>query len=87
MRRLGAASVELAALAAGKTDMFFVICLFSWDYAASVAIIIEAGGYVGLREGARIRFEKQVTVIAANSKENFDRLVGIADEEMEGMEI
>ena len=87
MRRLGAASVELAALAAGKTDMFFEIRLSPWDYAAAVAIITEAGGYIGSREGAPIRFDKQVTVIAANSKENFDKLVAIADEEMEGMEI
>lgn len=87
MRRLGAASVELAALAAGRTDLFFEIRLAPWDYAAAAAIIKEAGGYIGSRSGAPIRFDKQVTVIAANSKENFDKLVGIADEEMGDMVI
>lgn len=87
MRRLGAASVELAALAAGRTDLFFEIRLSPWDYAASAAIIAEAGGYIGSREKQPIRFDKQVTVIAANTKENFERLAAIADEEMEGLEL
>lgn len=87
MRRLGTASIELGTLAAGKTDLYFEIRLSPWDYAAAAAIVTEAGGYIGTRGGEPIRFDKQVTVIAANSKENFDHLVEIVDKEMEGLVI
>jgi myo-inositol-1(or 4)-monophosphatase len=47
VRRLGAASVDLAYVAAGRFDMFFEYGLKPWDVAAGTILITEAGGIVG----------------------------------------
>ncbi|MEF3192413.1 MAG: inositol monophosphatase [Campylobacterales bacterium] len=44
VRRLGAASLDLCYLAQGKFDIFYEINLKSWDVAAGIAILLEAGG-------------------------------------------
>lgn len=46
VRRAGAASLDLAYVAAGKLDGFFEIGLKPWDLAAGVLLIQEAGGVV-----------------------------------------
>ena len=46
VRRAGAASLDLAYVAAGKLDGFFEIGLKPWDLAAGVLMIQEAGGLV-----------------------------------------
>ena len=46
IRRLGAASLDLAYLAAGRFDGFYEINLKPWDIAAGVLIVREAGGLV-----------------------------------------
>jgi len=46
VRRAGAASLDLAYVAAGKLDGFFEIGLKPWDFAAGVLLIQEAGGVV-----------------------------------------
>jgi len=46
LRRPGAASLDLAYLAAGRTDGFFEIGLSPWDIAAGSLLITEAGGLV-----------------------------------------
>lgn len=46
IRRLGAASLDLAYLAAGRFDGFYEIDLKPWDIAAGVLIVREAGGLV-----------------------------------------
>jgi myo-inositol-1(or 4)-monophosphatase len=46
LRRPGAASVDLAWLAAGRYDGFFEIGLAPWDMAAGMLLIEEAGGRV-----------------------------------------
>ena len=46
LRRMGAASLDLAWLAAGRLDGFWERNLQSWDVAAGVLIVREAGGYV-----------------------------------------
>ena len=47
LRRPGAAALDLAWLAAGRTDGFFELGLQEWDMAAGVLLITEAGGLVG----------------------------------------
>jgi len=47
VRRLGAASIDLAYVAAGRFDMFFEYGLKPWDVAAGTLLITEAGGMVG----------------------------------------
>ncbi len=44
LRRTGSAALDLAYLAAGRTDIFFELTLKPWDYAAGSLIVQEAGG-------------------------------------------
>ncbi len=44
MRRMGASSLDLAWLAAGRFDGYFEYTLSPWDFAAGLLILIEAGG-------------------------------------------
>jgi len=53
VRRLGAASVDLAYVAAGRFDTFFEYGLKPWDVAAGTILITEAGGIVGDFSGNR----------------------------------
>jgi myo-inositol-1(or 4)-monophosphatase len=46
VRRLGAAALDLAYVAAGRMDGFWEEGLFAWDVAAGAIIIREAGGYI-----------------------------------------
>ena len=47
LRRAGAASLDLAWVACGRTDAFFEAGLAPWDRAAGELIVREAGGVVG----------------------------------------
>lgn len=47
LRRPGAASLDLAYVAAGRFDGFYEIGLSPWDMAAGALLITEAGGLVG----------------------------------------
>ena len=46
MRRVGAASLDLAWTAAGVFDGFFELALGPWDVAAGALLVREAGGVV-----------------------------------------
>ena len=46
LRRLGAASLDLAWVAAGRFDAYWERNLSPWDIAAGIALVREAGGYV-----------------------------------------
>ena len=46
VRRAGAAALDLAFVAAGRVDAFFEIGLASWDVAAGMLLVTEAGGVV-----------------------------------------
>ena len=47
MRRLGSAALDLAYVAAGRTDGFFEMGLSKWDIAAGIVLVREAGGFIG----------------------------------------
>jgi myo-inositol-1(or 4)-monophosphatase len=47
IRRGGACALDLAYLAAGRLDAFWVMSLKSWDVAAGALLVREAGGRVG----------------------------------------
>ncbi|HEX9194184.1 MAG TPA: inositol monophosphatase family protein, partial [Burkholderiales bacterium] len=51
IRRAGAASLDLAYVAAGRLDGFWEIGLAPWDMAAGALLILEAGGLVGDLQG------------------------------------
>jgi myo-inositol-1(or 4)-monophosphatase len=46
IRRAGAAALDLAYVACGRVDAFFEIGLSSWDMAAGILLVLEAGGQV-----------------------------------------
>ena len=55
LRRPGAASLDLAYVAAGRLDGFWEIGLSPWDTAAGTLLIQEAGGHVGTLIGEEYR--------------------------------
>lgn len=53
IRRFGAASLDLAYVAAGRFDGFWETGLNPWDVAAGIVIVSEAGGFVTEINGSR----------------------------------
>lgn len=51
LRRLGAAAVDLAYVAAGNFDAYFEYNLKPWDVAAGIILVFEAGGHVSDFDG------------------------------------
>ncbi len=58
VRRLGAASLDLAFTAAGRLDAFWERGLRPWDIAAGIVIVREAGGYVSDCDGGDAMMQK-----------------------------
>jgi myo-inositol-1(or 4)-monophosphatase len=67
VRRLGAAALDLAYVAAGRSDGFWEMGLKPWDIAAGALMVREAGGFVGDMSGGD-RFLDSGEVVAANPK-------------------
>ena len=67
MRRPGAASLDLAYVAAGRLDGFWEFGLAPWDMAAGTLMILEAGGFVTDTNGDS-DFLKTGDVVAGNPK-------------------
>lgn len=65
MRRFGSAALDLAYVAAGKLDACFAINLKSWDLAAGILMVKEAGGYICDANGGQNILDSG-TVLAAN---------------------
>jgi myo-inositol-1(or 4)-monophosphatase len=67
VRRPGAASLDLAYVAAGRLDAFWEFGLSPWDMAAGALLILEAGGLVGDTEG-NDRYMETGNLAAGNPK-------------------
>lgn len=67
VRRPGAASLDLAYVAAGRYDGFWEFGLHEWDIAAGVLLVQEAGGLVGDLKGGNSHF-KSGDIVAAGPK-------------------
>lgn len=67
IRRAGAASLDLAYVAAGRLDAFWEIGLSRWDIAAGVLMIKEAGGLVSDFNGAD-KYEESGNIVAGSPK-------------------
>jgi myo-inositol-1(or 4)-monophosphatase len=65
VRRLGAAALDLAYVAAGRFDGFWEGTLFPWDIAAGALLIREAGGFVTDAEGGQDILSGE-TIVAGN---------------------
>jgi len=66
VRRPGAAALDLAYVAAGRTDAFFEIGLKAWDTAAGTLLIRESGGLVGTLDGGEYR--QNGNIVAGNPR-------------------
>ena len=65
IRRLGAAALDLAWVAAGRFDAFWESDLQPWDVAAGVILVKEAGGFITDYRGQDRMIERK-QVLAAN---------------------
>lgn len=84
IRRFGAAAPELCYLAMGRCELYFEYLLSPWDFAAASLILEEAGGVLSDLSGAPLDPTAATGVLAANSRESLDRLVGIVQSKMKG---
>ena len=67
IRRLGAAALDLAYVAAGRYDGFWERGLEPWDVAAGALLVREAGGYVSEIEGGQKLLDGG-SILAANDQ-------------------
>ncbi len=65
IRRWGAAALDLAYVAAGRYEGFWERDLSSWDTAAGIVLVREAGGYVSNIDGGPPRLDDP-GIVAAN---------------------
>lgn len=66
VRRIGAASVDLAYVASGRLDAFYEDWLKPWDLAAGWLLVEEAGGRVSDFSGETLRFHEPL--LASNGR-------------------
>ena len=66
IRRIGAASLELSYIAAGRLDGYCEDGLKPWDYAAGLLLLQEAGGTITALDGAPLGWTCQSGVAASN---------------------
>jgi len=69
IRRMGAAALDLAYVAAGRFDGFWEESLSPWNMAAGLLLVREAGGFVTDHDGGDRIFETGA-VVAGNDKVN-----------------
>jgi myo-inositol-1(or 4)-monophosphatase len=67
IRRMGAAALDLAYLAAGRVDGFWEIRLAPWDVAAGILLIEEAGGQVTDFSGGVLNLnQRHIDIVGSN---------------------
>ncbi len=67
IRRAGSAALDLAYVAAGRTDGFWEMGLSRWDIAAGIVLVREAGGFIGDLKGGEAYWQSG-DIVAANPK-------------------
>lgn len=66
IRRSGSTAINLAYVACGRYDAFWVRRIHAWDVAAGILLVTEAGGTVGPFEGGeRLRLDTPAFISAA----------------------
>lgn len=65
LRRMGSAALSLAYVAAGRLDGYWAHSINSWDAAAGVVLIREAGGQVGPLTGSEYNHHER-SLVASN---------------------
>ena len=64
IRRTGSAAMDLANLAAGRTDAYFEMRLKPWDYAAGSLIVQEAGGRIQMPLVSSLDYSRSTAIVA-----------------------
>ena len=82
IRRLGAASLDLCAVAAGRLDAYFEAGLNPWDWAAGALIAREAGCFVGGLHGRPVGPQLTVACSAARAGDFVELLTRLGADEV-----
>lgn len=76
MRRWGAASLDLAFVAAGRYDGYWEYALKPWDIAAGILLVREAGGLVEpMREGQDVLIDGHLIAANADIFQTFSKII------------
>jgi myo-inositol-1(or 4)-monophosphatase len=76
IRRMGAAALDLAYVAAGRCDGYWERDLNPWDMAAGILLVREAGGFVGtIEEGGKLFVERSIVAANANVYEGLRKVL------------
>lgn len=67
VRRIGAAALDLAYVAAGRFDVFWEVGLGAWDCAPGMLLIKEAGGTITHFDGSKVILKDQNNAIVATN--------------------
>lgn len=80
VRRIGSAALDMAYVAAGRFDGYWEASIHSWDIAAGVLLVEEAGGVVTSIHGRPLDLETpELTVLASNGTLNETMRETLAD--------
>jgi myo-inositol-1(or 4)-monophosphatase len=80
VRRWGAASLDLAYVAAGRYDGYWERGIFPWDIAAGILLVREAGGFAeGLRDGDHVLESGRIVAANATIFETFAKVIRSRD--------
>ncbi|MDX1613248.1 MAG: inositol monophosphatase family protein [Candidatus Promineifilaceae bacterium] len=79
LRRSGSAALDLAYLAAGRLDGFWEFKLSSWDIAAGILLVREAGGQVTDLGGAPFALQSPEAIVASNGQIHEAMLATLAE--------
>ncbi len=67
IRRVGAASLDLAYVACGRLDAYVERNLKPWDFSAGAIILTEAGGHITNYKGETVDYCKNQDIFASNT--------------------
>ncbi|AUH32448.1 inositol monophosphatase family protein [Paracoccus tegillarcae] len=80
VRRWGAASLDLAYVAAGRFDGYWERGISPWDIAAGILMVREAGGFAeGLRDGDHVLESGRIVTANATIFEQFAKVIRARD--------
>lgn len=68
VRRFGAAALDLAYVASGRSDGYWEMRLWPWDWGAGLLMVKEAGGLVTRIDGGEEVFAEPTSILATNGR-------------------
>lgn len=68
VRRAGAAALDLTYVAAGRLDGYWEFKLNSWDVAAAIVLVLEAGGTVTGMDGCPLPIAPKMDLVVSNGR-------------------